>query len=106
MILKSIQISTSRYTERRIISESELTIHSYERGKVNCPICQTQIDDDPYESVCKICGWVYTGNEIFCYGENEKDDYNLISRAEAKKLFKKGLTIWKEPIPHYKGGED
>lgn len=92
--------------DRGFISESELTIHSYERGKVNCPICQTQIDDAPYESVCKICGWGYTGNEIFCYRENEKDDYNLISRAEAKKLFKKGLTIWKEPIPHYKGGED
>ncbi|MBQ3040934.1 MAG: hypothetical protein IJD42_04970 [Clostridia bacterium] len=65
--------------------------------KVKCPICDTLIDDNPYDTVCPVCEWTYTGAECV-YEENEKDDFNLISRAEAKANYKNGLTKYKKPI--------
>ena len=66
-------------------------------ARVNCPICGTKIDDDERFEVCPVCNWAYTGIES-AYEEDEKDDYNLISRKEAKERFAKGLNIWGEPI--------
>ena len=65
--------------------------------KVKCPICGIEIDDDPYTE-CPVCLWGYSGDENL-YDEDEKDDYNLISRKEAKENFAKGLNIWGEPLP-------
>ena len=65
--------------------------------KVKCPICNTLIDDNPYDTVCPVCQWAYTGVERV-YEENEKDDFNLMSRAAAKNNYKKGLTIFGKPI--------
>lgn len=65
--------------------------------RVKCPICGTEIDDDTYTE-CPTCLWGYTGIE-YAYDEDEKDDYNLISRKEAKENFAKGLNIWGEPLP-------
>ena len=38
-----------------------------------------------------------TGTEDV-FEEDERDCYNLISRAEAKRLYAKGLNIWGKPI--------
>lgn len=65
--------------------------------KVKCPICENEIDDDTYTE-CPFCLWGYTGIEN-CYDEDEKDDYNLISRKEAKENYAKGLDKWGEPLP-------
>ena len=64
--------------------------------KVKCPICGNEIDDDPY-TPCPYCAWGYTGDENL-YEEDEKDDYNLISRKEAKTNYAKGLNKWGEPL--------
>ena len=69
--------------------------------KVRCPICNTLIDDNPYNIICPVCQWGYTGVECV-YEENEKDDFNLISRAEAKSNYEKGLTVFGEPLPKTK----
>ena len=65
--------------------------------KVKCPICETEINDEPFSSFCPKCNWGYSGMEKF-YAEGERDDYNLISRKDAKLLFKKGLNKFGEPI--------
>ena len=65
--------------------------------KVKCPICGKNIEDEQFIP-CEYCGWSYTGWESI-YEENEKDDYNLISRAEAKDNLAKGLNKWGEPLP-------
>ena len=64
--------------------------------RIDCPICGIKIDGEQFEN-CPVCGWAYTGYE-FAYDENEKDDYNLISRKEAKEKFAKGLNKWGDPI--------
>ena len=64
---------------------------------VKCPICGIEIEDDPYNA-CEFCGWGYTGDENL-YEEDEKDDYNLISRKQAKENLSKGLNKWGEPLP-------
>lgn len=65
--------------------------------KVKCPICNAIINDAPYDEMCPTCAWTYTGVENV-YEENEIDDYNLISRKQAKELFAKGLNKYGEPI--------
>lgn len=65
--------------------------------KVNCPICKTEINDNPYDEICPKCKWTYTGIENV-YEENEKDDFNGISRKEAKQLYSKGLNKYGEKI--------
>ena len=64
--------------------------------KIKCPICGNEIEDEQFEP-CPKCGWAYTSWEC-CYEEDEKDDYNLISRKEAKENYAKGLNIWGEPL--------
>ena len=64
--------------------------------RIECPICGIKIEDEQFES-CPVCGWTYTGYEV-AYEEDERDDYNLISRKEAKENFAKGLNKWGEPI--------
>lgn len=64
--------------------------------KVKCPICGKEIEDEPYTE-CPFCQWGYTGDENL-YTEDEKDDYNLISRKEAKANYAKGLNVWGEPL--------
>ena len=66
--------------------------------KVKCPICQKDIEDEPY-TPCPYCGWGYTGDENL-YEEDEFDDYNLTSRAKAKENLAKGLDKWGEPLPN------
>ncbi len=65
--------------------------------KVKCPICDTLIDDNPYDTVCPHCHWTYTGVECV-YEENEKDDFNLISREKAKINLKNGLDKYGKPL--------
>lgn len=65
--------------------------------KVKCPICGKEIDDDPYNE-CPYCLGGYTGDENL-YEEDEKDDYNLISRKEAKNNIAKGLSVFGDPLP-------
>ena len=63
---------------------------------VRCPICKNKISGEQYYP-CDYCGWVYTECEQL-YDEDERDDYNLISKKEAKENLSKGLDIWGEPI--------
>ena len=65
--------------------------------KVKCPICKTQIDDNPYVSICPYCKWTYTGVESV-YEEDEKDDFNLISREQAKDKLKNGFDKYGNPL--------
>lgn len=65
--------------------------------KVKCPICDSIINDNPYDEMCPVCAWTYTGVESV-YEEGEKDDYNLMSRKKAKELYAKGLNKYGEPI--------
>lgn len=65
--------------------------------KVKCPICGTLIDDDSYTD-CPYCGWGYTGVEDI-YEEDEIEDWNLMSKKEAKELLKSGKDVWGKPLP-------
>ena len=65
--------------------------------KVKCPICGKEISGEQFEA-CEYCGWGYTDWENL-YEEDEKDDYNLTSRKQAKENLAKGLNIWGDPLP-------
>ena len=65
--------------------------------KVKCPICGNEIPDEQFQP-CSYCEWGYTGYENI-YEENEIDDYNLISKKQAKENLAKGLNKWGEPLP-------
>lgn len=66
-------------------------------GKVKCPICNTEIEDDPYQE-CPYCGWAYTGIEN-CYDPDEIEDFNKMSANEAKHLLSVGKNVWGDPLP-------
>lgn len=65
--------------------------------KVNCPICDTLMDDDIYTD-CPYCGWGYTSFENL-YEEDEIEPWNKMSKKEAKELLKSGKNVWGEPLP-------
>lgn len=65
--------------------------------KIKCPICGTEMDDDDFTD-CPYCGWGYTGFED-AYEDDEKEEYNLMSKNEAKKLLSEGKNVWGKPLP-------
>lgn len=66
-------------------------------NKIKCCICGNEYKGN-YDDECPVCLWANSGIEEQLYSEDEKDAYNLISRAKAKKLFAKGLDIFGDPI--------
>lgn len=62
-----------------------------------CCICGTEMDSVGWDD-CPVCSWTNTGGEELVYAEDEIDDCNKISRAEAKRNFAKGLDIFGNPI--------
>lgn len=66
--------------------------------KIKCPICGTEIEDEQFVP-CPCCEWAYTGYESI-YEEDEKDEFNFISRKKAKENLKNGLNIWGYPLKY------
>ena len=62
---------------------------SYE---VKCPICGTSFEGGAFD-YCPRCDWCYQGIENQL-DENEVDELNHISIAQAKENVSKGLDIW------------
>ena len=80
------------------ISESDLK-RDYGIAKVKCTVCQNDIYDIDFCD-CNVCGWGlhYMPNGFL---KNwRKDPFNMMSIRQARRLFKKGLTVWKKPLPH------
>ena len=65
--------------------------------KVKCPICGTSFEGGAFDC-CPQCDWCYQGFENQL-DENEVDELNHISIAQAKENLSKGLNIWGEPLP-------
>lgn len=65
--------------------------------KVKCPICGTEFEGGSFDE-CPYCEWMYWGFESEL-DENEKDDANLTSIAQAKQMVAQGKTIWGDPLP-------
>ncbi len=82
------------------IPESDLK-DDYGIKKINCAICGNTIHEIEYFP-CKICGWAYTFEDTYLK-EWEREDYNMMSRRKAKKLYQRGLTIFKDPLPYFNG---
>lgn len=72
-------------------------MESKEIGK--CYICGTEfnINDD----VCPHCNWFYLGYEDKL-DENEYVSVNTMTIKQAKDNYKKGLTVFGEPLPQIK----
>lgn len=66
-------------------------------NKVKCHICGTEFEGEDYDE-CPYCCWVHTGMEDF-YSPDEKEDCNLMSINEAKRLVASGKNIWGDPLP-------
>lgn len=64
--------------------------------EIICIICGHKFKGDQFDE-CPICEWAFTGIDK-SLEEDEIDDYNKISKAEAKRNFAKGLNIWGEPL--------
>ncbi len=65
--------------------------------KVKCYICGTEFDRDEYYDDCPYCDWTYLGfeNEL---DENEYEEINTMTIAQAKANFAQGKDIWGEPL--------
>ena len=70
-------------------------------SKVNCPICNTEMEDEIFTD-CPYCEWGYTGCES-AFEEDEEEPFNRMTKQEAKKLLKKGLNVFGEPLPKKRG---
>lgn len=66
-------------------------------NKVKCYICGTDFEGGSFDC-CPYCGWLYYGFESEL-DPNEKDEGNLISINEAKRLVSKGKDIYGESLP-------
>lgn len=68
-------------------------LKSKEIGK--CYICGTEFDIN--DDICPVCQWFYLGyeNEL---NPNERVSVNTMSINQAKNNYKKGLTVFGEPI--------
>lgn len=64
--------------------------------KVKCFICGTEFIGGSFDD-CPYCDWTYEGfeNEL---DENEYDEINTISIAQAKANFAQGKDIWGDPL--------
>ena len=60
-----------------------------------CYICGTEFDVN--EDICPRCQWYYLGYEHE-YGENEYVSVNGMTIKQAKENYKKGLTVFGEPL--------
>lgn len=66
---------------------------------IKCPVCETEMPDDTHTN-CPNCDWEYTGIECLIENQEENEDnFNPVSIAEAKRLVAKGKNIWGEPLP-------
>ena len=61
-----------------------------------CYICKTPFDINT--DVCPYCGWWYLGYEDKL-NKNEREPCNTVSISVAKENYKKGLTIFGNPLP-------
>lgn len=62
-----------------------------------CCICGTPMKSVAWDD-CPVCLWTNTGIEERVYSEEEIDDCNKISRAEAKRRYAVGLNVLGKPI--------
>ena len=60
-----------------------------------CYICGTEFDIN--EDICPHCNWWYLGYEDEL-DKNEVEPFNTISIIQAQTNYKKGLTVFGEPI--------
>lgn len=68
---------------------------------IKCFICGANYEGAMFEDECPVCDWLYTGNEIDS-NPDEIDEINKISIRQAKDNYKKGLTVFGEPLPRTK----
>ena len=59
-----------------------------------CPICGTKHNKEPAVEECPTCDWIISYSD----NENEYDEVNHMSMAEAKANYRKGLNIWGKPL--------
>lgn len=67
------------------------------KESIKCYICGTEYEGEEFDE-CPYCEWGYTGLED-CYDPDEKEDYNLMSINDAKRLVSEGKTIFGNPLP-------
>jgi len=60
-----------------------------------CRVCSTEYDGDTLVDECPYCDWI----ESFTEDDNEYDEVNHMTLAEAKANFAKGLNMWGKPLP-------
>ncbi len=67
------------------------------KSKIKCYICGTEYLGQELMDSCPVCDWITLGCEDEM-DENDEEDINGVSIAEAKRNFAKGLDIWGDPL--------
>lgn len=65
---------------------------------MKCPVCNTEHDAEPLVEECPVCDWIYSYSD----DENEYDEVNHMTMAEARANYAKGLNMWGKPLKNPK----
>lgn len=67
------------------------------KTKIKCYICGNEYIGQELMDSCPVCDWITLGCEDEM-DENDEEDINGVSIAEAKRNFAQGLDIWGDPL--------